>query len=198
MSLFARLRQRLSDVFHENTSVSRTLLELAAQGTHSHNVFKGNCSGSYPLLDVAAHATHSHNVFQGNCSGSYKLMGLVAHATHSHNAFQDNVCLSLTLKENVSRTKPAQAIVLGNKAILTGVDEKNVPGRFKMLVGVFTLVSFNNVAVLVWDRSGPSTKTSLFGSDPAMLKSTLYLGKGGLHIGWLLAFLPGDFFRKHR
>jgi hypothetical protein len=63
-----------------------------------------------------------------------------------------------------------------------------------MPVDVYTPFPFNNVALVAWGRFGPSKKTSPFGLDDAVLKSTLYLGKGVLYVAWLFSFLSGDVF----
>ena len=78
--------------------------------------------------------------------------------------------------------------------LATGVCEKNVPCRFKMSVDVYTPFPFNNVALVARGGFGPSKKTSPFGPDDAVLKSTLYLGKGVLYVALLFLFLSGDVF----
>ena len=63
-----------------------------------------------------------------------------------------------------------------------------------MSVDVYTPFPFNNVALVAWGGFGPSKKTSLFGPDDAVLKSTLYLGKGGSIHCLAFYFLSGDVF----
>jgi hypothetical protein len=65
-----------------------------------------------------------------------------------------------------------------------------------MSVDVYAPFPFNNVALVAWGGFGPSNKNVPFGLDAAVLKSTLYLGKGVLYVAWLFLFYQGTFFSQ--
>ena len=160
------------------------------------------CSNSLPRLCILGETVVMHTL----CYNSLPLVGskFLEHAIRPRASSMAPGHILCCVLLSLCSCRFARASMLpygtpGPLMLATGVCNKNAPCRFNMSLDVYTPFPFNNVALVAWGGFGASKKTSPFGLDDAVLKSTLYLGKGVPYVAWLFSFLTADVvFRKRR